>query len=101
MNAEQRERYKSVKQNLSLIQLKIKKDLKAGIFPVAEDTDLFISTSEEMKSLSGSEWRESMDNYMHVLAEFQKAINSQNQQAVQENFQRLLDSKVACHKKFR
>lgn len=101
MNEEQKNQYKAVKQNLSSIQLKIKNDLKAGNFPRLEDTDQFIAITEEMNSLSAIEWSEAMDKFMKLVEEFKETVKSQNQQLLQDTFQKLLDSKASCHKKFR
>ncbi|PIE64101.1 MAG: hypothetical protein CSA26_09895 [Desulfobacterales bacterium] len=101
MNDEQGKQYRAVKQNLSSIQLVIKKDLKEGRVPRQEDIYQFIAISEEMDSLSAPEWGESMAEYMVVLEAFKKAVTYRDSDLLMEKFQKLMDSKVACHKKFR
>ncbi len=101
MNEEQRKQYKAVKQNLSSIQLVIKKDLKEGKVPRQEDINQFVTISEEMQSLGAPEWRESMTSYMNIIEEFKRAAMSEDLQLLTEVFQKLMDSKAACHKLFR
>ncbi len=101
MNAEQRKKYKAVKQKLSSVQLVIKKDLKDGKMPRQKDINQFVAMSEEMDSLNSPEWQESGAEYMKIIEEFKKAAMSENPQLLMDIFQKLMDSKAACHSLFR
>lgn len=101
INKKQQDEFKSVKQRLSTIQLAIKKDLKDGQLPQAEDVDQFTATSDEMSRLCQNEWRAPMDDYMDRLGQFQIVMKDRDLQAIKDAFQELLDCKVSCHKKFR
>jgi XXXCH domain-containing protein len=101
MNQQQQNAFKSVKQRLSAIQLVIKKDLKDGQLPRVEDADQFSEISDEMDHLCQKEWRAAMDDYKARLGQFQTAMEGKDLQAIKDAFQRLLDCKASCHKKFR
>jgi len=101
MNNKQQNEFKTVKQHLSTIQLVIKKDLKDGQLPRVEDADQFTEISDEMDRLCQNEWRTAMDDYMVRLEQFQTAMKGRDLQAIKDAFQRLLDCKASCHKKFR
>ena len=97
----QHEAFKSAKQRLSAIPIVIKKDTKNGQIPRLEDVNRFVAESNEMNRLCQTEWRTAMDEYMVRLGNFQAAIKQKERQAIKAAFQRLLDCKVHCHKKFR
>jgi len=101
MNKKQQDEFKSVKQRLSTIQLTIKKDLKGGRLPQVKDAEQFTSISDEMDRLCQNEWRPAMDDYMDQLGQFKTAVKSGDLQAIENAFQKLLDDKASCHKKFR
>ena len=98
---QQNDEFKSVKQRLSAIQLVIKKDLKDGRLPRVDDVDHFIATSKEMDHLCRNEWRVAMDDYMDRLVQFETAIKSGELHVIEDAFLKLLDSKKACHTRFR
>jgi XXXCH domain-containing protein len=100
-NKQQQEKFKSVKQRLSAIQLVIKKDLKEGRLPVVEDLDHFVETSRQMDRLCQEEWRIAMDKYIDWLEQFETAIKKGELQAIESTFHELLDCKNICHKEFR
>jgi XXXCH domain-containing protein len=100
-NKHQQDEFKLVKQRLSAIQLIIKKDLKEGRLPRADDLDHFIATSREMDRLCQYEWRVAMDNYNDRLEQFETAMKNGELQAIKDAFHELLDCKNVCHKGFR
>ena len=100
-NKQQQEKFKSVKQRLSAIQLVIKKDLKEGRLPVVDDLDHFIETSRQMDRLCQDEWRVAMNNYINRLEQFETAIKKGELQASESAFHELVDCKNVCHKEFR
>ena len=93
--------FTSVKQRLSAIQLVIKKDLKNGRLPRMDDADQFIATSREMDRLCQHDWRAAMDRYIDQLEQFETAMKSGDQQAIEDAFHELIENKNACHKEFR
>jgi XXXCH domain-containing protein len=101
MDKHQLDEFKSVKQSLSAIQLIIKKGLKDGRLPRMEDVDRFIATSREMERLCKIEWRVAMDDYMDRLVQFEIAIKNGELHVIEDAFHKLLDSKKACHTRFR
>ena len=97
----QKHEFKKVKRRLSAIQKMIKMDLKENQLPRTNDTSDFVATSEEMDTLCPKEWRVAMNKYMEQLKTFQAAMANGDQMAAGEAFQKILDSKVSCHKEFR
>ena len=100
-NKQQRDEFASVKQRLSAVQLVIKKSLKDGQLPMADDVDRFIATSREMNTLCKNEWRAAMDKYIDRLAQFEAAIENGERQAVDDAFHELIECKNTCHREFR
>ena len=101
IDKKQQDKFKSVKQRLSTIQLAIKKDLKNSQLPQVDDVEQFTATSDEMDSLCPNELRTPMDDYMDRLGQFQTVMKGRDLQAIEDAFQGLLDCKVSCHKEFR
>lgn len=101
MNEKQQNEFKSVKQRLSKIQLVIKKDLKDGRLPRVADADQFMATSHEMNRICQNEWQATMDDYMERLGQFHAAMKGGDLHTIKDAFQRLIDCKASCHKKFR
>ena len=101
MDKYQLDEFKSVKQSLSAIQLVIKKELKDGRLPRVDDVNRFIATSREMDRLCQNEWRLAMNDYMDQLLQFETAIKNGELHVIEGAFHKLLDSKKACHTRFR
>ena len=101
MDEQRQKQFADVKQRLSKVQLILKKDLKKGRIPAAEDADDFIAVSREMDRLCLDEWRAEMDSYMNRVEQLKEAMQKGDLQAVDDAFHGLLDGKVSCHKQFR
>ena len=101
MDKHQLHEFKLVKRRLSAIQRIIKDDLKEGRPPQPKDVIDFVASSEEMNDLCANEWPAAMDAYMDLLEQFQEAASGGSNQHINDRFQKLLESKISCHKAFR
>jgi len=101
MDEHQQHEFKIVKRRLSAIQTTIKNDLHEGRHPQSRDVADFVAASREMENRCMGEWRAAMSAYMERLEQFQADVARGHIQDVSDSFQKLLDSKISCHKAFR
>ena len=101
MNQEQLEKFKKVKQHLSVQQASIAKILKDGKLPLPEDVAAFVNTSQEMARLGDPRWSAAMTRYTDQLVHLEKAMVADNPENIRQAFNVLNDHKLNCHKEFR
>ena len=98
---ERTDRFRSIKQRLSAVQQNINISLKADKLPADEVCNQFLELSVEFHRLSANEWATETARHINLVKVFIEATRIKNQQLAEETFEKLLDGKVSCHKRFR
>jgi XXXCH domain-containing protein len=92
---------KEVKKRLTDSYKKVLQAAEQGQFPDQQSMDEFVKSSEDFGKIADPDWQEAMKIYLDHLANLQRAVESQDREAMLHELRDLEICMIDCHRDFK
>jgi XXXCH domain-containing protein len=93
--------FKEVKKRLGASFAELQRQVRQGGFPEDQVVQEFVESSRAMANLAEPEWLAAMEEYRGHLENFQRALQSRQQEVMRHELQDLHNCMAACHREFK